>query len=205
MPSIHQTTPSERRAITYIPGKSVPLLPNPSSSLITGRGKHVDGMDKVPDAAFGYIDRRPNAASTTAGCPRVLFEVAFSQSYESVLEDARQWLVRSAGKVVLCIIIKIYEQPKREAKHVTHAADPANETSTTAPSSFPPDDRMDSIDGRNHFLNSTAEHSQWAGPLTGFLELYRLSPDLSTIFRDGPRYVCCARAHPSPLLLSSLT
>lgn len=87
--------------------------PNPSSSIVTGRGKHVEGVYKVPDAGFGYMDRRPDAVSITAGCPRVVFKVPVSQSYESALGDARQLLVRSKGRVVLCIVIKIHEESKR--------------------------------------------------------------------------------------------
>lgn len=107
MPLIHAMTASERRAITFISGVQVPLLPNPFSSIITGRGEHVQGVYKVPDAAFRYMDRRPGAPSTTAGHSRVVFKVTVSQSCESVREDARQWLVRTKGMVVLCIIIKI--------------------------------------------------------------------------------------------------
>lgn len=194
-------TASERRAITFIAGVQVPLLPNPSPSVITGRGKHIEGVYKVPDAAFKYVNRRPGAVSTTGGCPRVVFEIAVSQSYESVLEDARQWLVRTKGMVVLCIIIKIYEQPKRhnldgvkselDEEHPVNA-DPVHDEPEAA-SPFD-DDCINSIEGRNHFLDSTAEHSRWVGPLTGFLELYRLSDDATSIVQDGPRYVC----HPPP-------
>lgn len=210
MSSIHHTTFSERRAITFITSCRVPLHPNPSSS-ITSRGKHAEGLYTVPDAAFGYIDRRPGAASITAGCPRVVFEIAVSQTYESLLEDARQWLVRSKGLVVLCIIIKIYEEKRasldgvrseldkdrRDDHHPVH--DSAEAASPAAPSSSSPSDNdfMASTEGRNQFLDSTSEHSRWVGKLTGFLELYRLSDDGSCIVQDGPRYVC----HPHPNLL----
>lgn len=42
--------------------------------------------------------------------PRIVFEVAFSQSYDSVLEDARQCLMRSHGATKLCVIVKLEEQ-----------------------------------------------------------------------------------------------
>lgn len=182
MPSTHPMTLSERHAITMITGCSVPILPHASSSIITGRGKHVQGLCKVPDAAFKYTDRRPNTSSATGGCPRVVFEVAVSQTYESVLEDARQWLVRTNGKVVLCIVVKIYEQ----SKCTTQAGD-------TSPSPPLAGGRMSSMEDRDHFLDSTAEHPCWVGPLSGFLEAYRLSTDGTSIVQDGPRYVC--RSH----------
>lgn len=205
MQSIHPLTRSERRSIDFYTGTSTPLVANPSSSTITGHGKHVMGVYKEPDAAFEYVDRRPNATATTMTtgiCPRIVFEVAFSQTYESVLEDARQWLVRSDGWVKLCIIIKIYEQPHHrtdaqatseivDQQHVDGAASAdgasASNSGTTVST---PDDRMASMDGRNHFLKSTDEHSRWVSPLTGFMELYRLSNDESGIVQDGPRYVC---------------
>lgn len=43
--------------------------------------------------------------------PRIVFEVAFSQSDDSVLEDARQWLMRSHGAITLCVIVQLEEQP----------------------------------------------------------------------------------------------
>lgn len=202
MQSIHPLTRLERRSIVFYTGTSTPLLANPSSSTITGRGKHVMGVYKQPDAAFEYVDRRPNATATTVTteiCPRVVFEVAFSQTYQSVLEDARQWLVRSHGWVKLCIIIKIHEQRHHrtdapeivDQQHVDGeaSADGASASNSRTTVSTP-DDRMASMDGRNHFLKSTEEHSHWVGQLTGFMELYRLSNDKSSIVQDGPRYVC---------------
>lgn len=189
MSSIHPMTLSERYAITMATGCRVPILAHASSSIIAGRGKHVEGLCKVPDAAFKYTDRRPNASSATGGCPRVIFEVAVSQTYESVLEDARQWLVRTNGKVVLCIIVKIYEQPKCTKQSGERIAEGPS-SSAASLSAFSTDDRLSSMEDRDRFLNSTAEHSRWVGPLSGFLEMYRLSADGTIIVQDGPRYVC---------------
>lgn len=41
--------------------------------------------------------------------PRVVFEVAFSQGAESGRADARQWLLRSEGAVLLVVLIKLNE------------------------------------------------------------------------------------------------
>lgn len=57
---------------------------------------------KQPDAAFYYIDRSGTSPERDL-FPRLVFEVAFSQSYDSVIEDARQWLVRSGGAVQLVV------------------------------------------------------------------------------------------------------
>lgn len=223
MSTTHATTPSERRSIIFYTGTTVALLSNPASSLITGRGKHATGLVKEPDAAFEYMDRRSNAVVASGGCPRVVFEVAFSQTYESVLEDARQWLVRSQGAVRLCVVVKLHEHPNRhkaldvaeiapklvEQRRVNDAAGTAepsaassgDRTPTTASTaSRCPDERMASLAGYNLFLNSPAEHAQWVGSLSGFMELYRLSEDASGIIRDGPRYVCPPPPLPPSLL-----
>lgn len=215
MGSHHPTSVAERRSIVFSSGTAVVLLPNPETSIISGRGKHATGVSKEPDGAFKFFDRRTPIGDA---CPRVVFEVAFSQTYESVLEDARQWLVRTHGNVKLCVIVKIYEQPnsykeldyteitpKLAEQRRIQESDPDQQLSVTeqpeAPtpeasatdvssSALSHDDRMDTMDGRALFLSSLAEHAEWVGPLTGFIELYRLSDDATSIKRDGPRYVC---------------
>lgn len=186
MPSIHPITLSERFSMVMMTGCDVPLLRDDPLSIIYGRGKNSDGLCKVPDVAFKFIDRRPNAVSVTGGCPRVIVEVAVSQTYESVLEDARQWLVRSSGKVVLCVIFKVFEGPIRDGQ----AADPINEAGfdTSTPTDMVPSDFMTTMEARDRFLNST-EHTQWVGGLSGFVELYRLAGNGTSIVQDGPRYV----------------
>lgn len=211
-------TTAERRAMMFFSGTDVGMFRNPASSIITGHGKHVLGVVKQPDAAFKYIGPSRN------GFPRVVFEVAFSQSYESVLEDARQWLVRSKGAVQLCVIVKIYEHPNRnkeidydeisaklaEQQRITEsfpaeelmdtgheeASSPEASSSTAAISSSSDshDETMGSVAERILFLQSHDEHAAWVGPLSGFMELYRLSEDETDIVRDGPTYVCSRSA-----------
>lgn len=203
----------ERRAIMFISGTDVLLFANPATSIITGRGKNVNGVYKQPDAAFKFAG---NHGAARNGFPRVVFEVAFSQTYESVLEDARQWLVRAKGAIKLCVIVKLYEQPNRykeidyteiEPKLIeqqlvremfdaqktvqAQAASPDASTNNSADSSSTEsyDERMDSVAGRALFIHSVDEHAAWVGTLTGFMEFYRLSEDHSGIERDGPRYV----------------
>lgn len=100
-------TTTERRAIMFTPGSDVALFRNTPSSVITGRGKHSSGIFKALDAAFTFMVSR---GAGRTGFPRIVLEVAFSQAYESVLEDTRQWLVRSHGAIKLCVIVKLEEQ-----------------------------------------------------------------------------------------------
>lgn len=107
MQSTHPLTLSEQRSIDFYTSTSAPLPHQPFQ---------IDNY-RPQKAHYGGLQiaiRRPNTTIntiTTAICPRIVFEVAFTRSYDSVCEDACQWLVRSNGWVKLCIIIKTYEEP----------------------------------------------------------------------------------------------
>ncbi|KAL0631643.1 hypothetical protein Q9L58_009499, partial [Maublancomyces gigas] len=62
-------------------------------------------MKKQPDVAFSF-----GASSTQHAFPTIVFEVAFTESYADILEDARYWLVMSAGRVRLFVLVKLTEE-----------------------------------------------------------------------------------------------
>lgn len=72
-----------------------------------GRSKGTGTAMKQPGAAL-YLSHR---VSPPGLCyfPHVVFEVAFSQSYESLRENARHWLVRGQGSIKLAVLVKLIE------------------------------------------------------------------------------------------------
>lgn len=72
-----------------------------------------NGMHNItvltPDA--GYSLSEELFAPVLTCFPRVVFEVGFSQSYESLQEGAHEWLLRGQGSVKLVVMIKLEEKP----------------------------------------------------------------------------------------------
>lgn len=82
---------------------SLPTL----SSLSAGQGKCKGSRNamKQPDAAY-YLT--PCVTPARLRCyPRVVFDVGYSQSYESLREDARHWLLRGQGSIKLVVAVKL--------------------------------------------------------------------------------------------------
>lgn len=69
---------------------------------------------KHPNAAVYYIDRVGTSPERDL-FPRLVFEVAFSQSYNSAVEDAPQWRVKSGGIIQLIVVVKLKEGVHRNA------------------------------------------------------------------------------------------
>lgn len=89
-------SPNESRAISPDFGEDVLLPASEDLPLGICKGVKVDGTaKKQADAAISFINEQDPGKSDRF--PRIVFEVAFSQSYETLLEDARHWLVRSSG------------------------------------------------------------------------------------------------------------
>lgn len=146
---------------------------------------------KQPDAAFQFAD----PAARLEAFPRVVFEAAFSQSYESVKDYAGQWLLRSEGAVKLVVVIKLFEGPI-EPPVVPGSEDPTPETNDDDPESpaSSVSSAFSTASGYTNFLN-TADPTLWVGPISGFLELYRYDPATKTVYIDGPRYVSTPPSH----------
>lgn len=58
--------------------------------------KKVEFWEKFSDACYLFQDTN----STTTSVPTVVFEVGFSESYEDLLSDMRQWRTTSQGRQV---------------------------------------------------------------------------------------------------------
>jgi hypothetical protein len=71
--------------------------------------KKAEAWTKFPDAS--YIFQHPDP--TTYDTPTVIFEVGFTESYEDLLSDMRQWITKSQGSVQLVILVNIKEDVKQ--------------------------------------------------------------------------------------------
>lgn len=144
---------------------------------------------KQPDAAFYYIDRSGPFPKRDP-FPRLVFEVAFSQSYDSVIEDARQWLVRSAGAVQLVVVVKLKEgfHPNVESGEIQDAGDPEDDDDNDDTGSSNYSSEFSTPEGYQRW-KTECNPDDWVGPITGFLELYRYNRDTKTAEMDGPRFV----------------
>lgn len=164
------------------------VLPGLGGSLdTTSRKKYT--TKKQPDAAFYYINRS-GAFPKKDAFPRIVFEVAFSQSYDSVVQDAHQWLVRSGGLVQLVVVVKLDEgvypqvvadqeetEKEGEEDHDTHTASSIYSSEFSSPA------------GYEHWV-AHCDPNDWIGPITGFIELYRYNTVTKKAEMDGSRYVC---------------
>lgn len=186
----HFLTRAQARHLLINTNSSVAL---PSS--VRGSKFRVAAM-KQPDAAFQFAD----PAARLEAFPRVVFEAAFSQSYESVKDYAAQWLLRSEGAVKLVVVIKLFEAPIAVLDE-----DPAPETDEHDDAESPassPGSSFSNASGYTNFLN-TVDPTLWVGRISGFLELYRYDSASKTIYIDGPRYVSPPTTLPSPFQAGS--
>lgn len=103
---------TERMSIQLDTGGDValPTLRSLSRTNSKGGGTAV----KQPDAAYYFTDH--DSPTDSDRCPRVVFEIAFSQSYESVRQDAEHWLLRAQGSVKLVVLVKLFEGSHPEAE-----------------------------------------------------------------------------------------
>jgi hypothetical protein len=62
---------------------------------------------KSPDQAYALIDPRTSEALRT-----VIFEAAFSETYDDLIRDMQQWLLHSGGQVQLVVLANIKEDKK---------------------------------------------------------------------------------------------
>ncbi|PTU17459.1 hypothetical protein P175DRAFT_0535790 [Aspergillus ochraceoroseus IBT 24754] len=77
--------------------------------------KKKPAWEKVSDAAFTFTD--PESNDEIIG---VVFEAGFSENYEDLLSDMRQWLLRSDDDLQLVIIVNIQEDRKSLEKNKSH-------------------------------------------------------------------------------------
>lgn len=100
-------TRNERACLMLDTGGDVSLPTLSSLSAGQGKSKGSSNAMKQPDAAY-YLT--PCVTPARLRCyPRVGFEVGYSQSYESLREDARHWLLRGHGSIKLVVAVKLTE------------------------------------------------------------------------------------------------
>lgn len=156
----------------------------PRSSTITSQ-KRLPSI-KQPDAAYYYLDRSRGFPVKDA-FPSIIFEVAFSQTHDSVVNAARQWILRSEGCIKLAVVIKLTEGPIIPSEDADHDSDASSDGEKYG-------SEFSCADGYNEF-NLNCDPALWVGPINGFIELYRYDPVLKAVYRDGEQIV-----NPAPFL-----
>lgn len=74
---------------------------------INDGSKKIHAWEKSPDAVFLF-----EAPNTGKAIPTVIFEAGFSEPYDDLLNDMRQWLLKTKGRVQLVILANIDEDKK---------------------------------------------------------------------------------------------
>ncbi|KAL0631344.1 hypothetical protein Q9L58_009790 [Maublancomyces gigas] len=154
---------------------ALPTRTRRSSSSDTPRKKQPS--IKQPDAAFYYLDRSRGFPVKDA-FPSIIFEVAFSQTYDSVVDAARQWIIRSEGQIKLAVVIKLTEGPIIPSDNADDSDASSDEEKYGS--------EFSCADAYNDF-NLHCSPAVWVGPLDGFLELFRYDPVLKTVYQEGAR------------------
>lgn len=149
-------------------------MPLPGRSSTAKLGRKAPAFAKQPDAFIGLKDNGETIF------PRVVFEVAFSQSYDEVLDDVKQWLVRSEGGIPLVVLLYIEEHPIPAGA----AADDHDDNKDDDQHS---DDSVDSDVAMYQRLRNSCNVDHLVGPLSAFAELYRIGP--AGVYRVGERIV----------------
>lgn len=175
------------------------LLSRPSQSdLRFGGGEKRAAWLKDPDNMIFFQERAGKEKFL-----QVVIEVGFSESYHDLVRDAFQWLLRSGGRVNLVIIVKVEEdklqlnihqkteQFKRTrdqlvAKYGDGMSREIYETYDIECTS------QDSSADLYEALGSEITASDWVGPISVFLEVWRL--------RDGEPNLAEPRIVSLPLM-----
>lgn len=151
-----------------------------------------DSTVLTPDAAYSLSTELFPPELTRF--PRVVFEVGFSQSYESLKESAREWLLRGQGLVKLVVVIKLIEgrphAPKNSHQKRTtdvltnedrHKAGPGEQSSSVV-HNRQLDEDWDTIANLS-YLESIAP--QVEEPNGSFEDLYRYDLQTYIVFPGG--------------------
>lgn len=213
----------ERSCISADVGTDVELPTVRSLSRPGGKSKSKSGTAcKQPDVAYYFIDKTTSIWRRDV-FPRVVFEVALTQKYETLIEDAKDWLVRSQGMVKVVVLINLHEgpiptqptdiEPGNEPKtekviSITQDAEAENDDNDTDADDLAPEVPDEAIPpgptSPATSQSSTAQEyvddllrdppSTWVGPISGTIQLYRYDPNTGTACCDGPKHVS---SHPS--------
>lgn len=161
------------------------LLPSGNTRSRTPYGSRKPiGIKKQADVSFVYGE---------AAFPSWVWEVGFTESYIDLLEDARQWLEKSAGRVRLVTIVKLEEGKPAgiseedlpvEEEEGTWEEEDMSEEEEQGTGQFGSDPA--SYDD----LRTTCKADDWVEPITGFLEMWRYDKASGKMKQDGERIVC---------------
>ncbi|PLB36136.1 uncharacterized protein BDW47DRAFT_109175 [Aspergillus candidus] len=136
--------------------------------------KHPDGL-----IVYGQLGHRSH--------PRVVFEVGVSEKYLDLLDDARQWLLRSHGRVGLVVIIKITEDLEGLRAHQQSIT--FKSTLQSLVSKYGDDTAVRSFDVQSDAASRSTDTdfdeafraevvtSDWVGSFAAFLEFWELRED----------------------------
>lgn len=130
-----------------------------------------------------------------AAFPSWVWEVGFTESYIDLLEDARQWLEKSGGRVKLVTIVKLEERksttksaemsaiweedpPVEEEKSTSEEEDISEQEEQSS-------DQFESDPASYDDLRTTCLTDDWVEPITGFLEMWRYDNASCKMKQDG--------------------
>ncbi|KAA8903273.1 hypothetical protein FN846DRAFT_985808 [Sphaerosporella brunnea] len=173
------------------------VLPRSGYTGKTGSGnKKIPAWHKTPDVVAKYSDEQGDTY------PLLVGEVGFSETYEDLVSDARQWLLKEP-KVRLVILVKIsedsvarkqWQKARRDAieDFIDRFCDaPARPKPCQKPKIVPPkpeqeptattggkhqhgDDHGSESDAELYSeIGSALEVKDWVGPITVFMEFWR--------------------------------
>lgn len=121
--------------------------------------------------------------------PSVVFEIGFTESYIDIVEDAKQWLINSAGAVRLVGLIKLAEQRLDGASDESIEVDDHDGGSDSSEDTGLVDSAGSDPESYQSFLEM-CRSEDWVGLITGFLEFWPYDPITVDISMQGTRVVC---------------
>ncbi|KAE8388324.1 hypothetical protein BDV23DRAFT_195185 [Aspergillus alliaceus] len=172
-------TPDEAKCILNYPLSTLLSRP-PQTDLRLKGGKKRAAWFKHPDNMIFFQDRAGKEKFL-----QVVIEIGFSESYHDLVRNAFQWLLRSGGGVQLVIIAKVEEDKRQLDIHqkteqfkrtrdqlvAKYGDDISREIYETYDIECNPQDSSADL---YEALGSEIAASDWVGPISVFLEVWRL-------------------------------
>ena len=138
--------------------------------------KKLHAWTKYPDTAILFGE--PGSDQV----PSVVFEVGFTESYNDLVSDAKQWLQKSGGEVRLVILVNIEEDEKiRRAKQKSSAARKRTRQLLIKFGTAYEDPDVESDEEMYDDIRSRIVVEDWVGPLSATLEVWHMVNDTPTL------------------------
>ncbi|GFF80167.1 hypothetical protein IFM62136_10239 [Aspergillus lentulus] len=163
---------------------------------IEGYGKKPQSCVKIPDQAYVVTD-----PGTSRGFRTVIFEAAFSETYDDLIRDMRQWLLHSDGQVQLVVLANIKEDKQAlamqqksgafrdraarlledfgnslgRAKHADILERPTEACAQQESQATKIYERQPHVGGIRAQIERHVQPSDWVGPITAELEYWQLA------------------------------